>query len=123
MKEATAAIAKSGTITLELALSRCPTTVIYGLTRLNRFIAGYLLRLDLPHFCIVNILKGNEVYPELIEKGFDVDSLTEKTLAFLNDKGFREKTLKGCQEVIDILGDSSSSEIAAKKVVELCEKK
>lgn len=123
MQEATAAMAKSGTITLELALSRCPTTVIYGLTALNRFIATYLLRLDLPHFCIVNILKGAEVYPELIEKGFDAESLTEKTLAFLNEPAVREKTLKSCQDVIEILGDSSASEIAAKKVVELCEKK
>ncbi|MCB1113440.1 MAG: lipid-A-disaccharide synthase [Chlamydiia bacterium] len=120
MKESQAAIAKSGTITLELALSKCPTTVIYGVSPLNRFIAKYLIRLKLPYFCIVNILKNEEVFPELIEKGFNADALTLKSLALLEDEAVKTKTLTGCQEVIDILGDSHASEIAAKHVVAKC---
>lgn len=120
MKEADIAIAKSGTITLELALSKCPTIVIYGVTPVNRFIAAYLIRLKLPYFCIVNILQNKEIFPELIEKGFDVETLTKKSLDLLKDSKARQKVLEGCQDVINNLGDSNASEIAAKHVINAC---
>jgi len=69
MRHSRSAIAKSGTVTLELALHRCPTVVVYALTTLNRLIAKYVLRLKMPHYCIVNILLEQQAFPELIETG------------------------------------------------------
>ena len=36
MREARAALAKSGTVTLELAMQKCPTVVFYDLSVINR---------------------------------------------------------------------------------------
>jgi len=48
MRDSRVALAKAGTVTLELALHRCPTVVIYKLSKLNYFIFKYLVRLNYP---------------------------------------------------------------------------
>lgn len=121
MQEASSAIAKSGTITLELALLKRPTTVVYGLSRLNRFIAQYLLRLKLPYYCIVNILLGKEVFPELIKEGFDAKSLAAMAIRMETDATLRKTIVEGCEAVKHLLGPSQSSKNAAKKVLEQCD--
>lgn len=66
MKRAQLAIAKSGTVTLELALHQVPTVVTYALTRLNYLMAKYVLQLKMPYYSIVNILAQKELFYEQI---------------------------------------------------------
>lgn len=120
MNESTSAIAKSGTVTLELALHHCPTAVIYGLTALNRFIAKNIIRLNLPYYCIVNIVKKDKVFPELIEKGFDPVSIAQAVITLETDPAARKHTIDGCKSIMDLLGSSSASQNAAKAIVEQC---
>lgn len=77
MADCTAAIAKSGTVTLELALHHKPTIVIYRTGRLNRWIAKHFLHLEhLPHFCLVNILGRKEIFPEYIKVPFTPEEIS-----------------------------------------------
>src|SRR5262249_43774124 len=62
MKQAHLAIAKSGTVTLELALHRVPTVVTYGVSFLDKIIAYDILRIRLEFYCIVNIIARKEVF-------------------------------------------------------------
>jgi len=119
MKNCSAAIAKSGTVTLELALHKKPAVVVYELSKLNRFIAKHLLRLRLPYYCIVNILKNGQVYPELIEHGFNAQNTAKELLHFLNNDEKREECLKHCQEIQTLLGKTNASQTAARLLVEL----
>lgn len=66
MKRSRLAIAKSGTVTLELALHQVPTVVTYQLSTLNYLMAKYVLRLNMPYFSIVNILWQSELFYEQI---------------------------------------------------------
>lgn len=119
MKLARSALAKSGTITLELAFHRCPTVVVYELTRLNRLIAKYLLRLRLPHYCIVNILTNKRVFPELIEKEFTAEA-AHLQLRKLHEKGeYREACIAHCQEIEAIFQEKNASQNAAAAIVAL----
>jgi lipid-A-disaccharide synthase len=68
MQKSSLAIATSGTVTLELALYLVPTLVTYVLSPLNYFIGRYLFKIDLPFYCIVNILAQKEIYPEFVGK-------------------------------------------------------
>src|SRR5262249_16613627 len=68
MQRSWKAIAKAGTVTLELALRQVPTLVLYNPSLLNYWIASYLLRIRLPFYCIVNILAQNQVFPEIIRR-------------------------------------------------------
>ena len=67
MRESSLALAKSGTVTLELLLHQVPTVVTYELTLLNRLAAKYLIGIDkMPYYSIANIVSGKEIFPELI---------------------------------------------------------
>ena len=116
MRDCTTAIAKSGTITLELALHHRPTVVFYKLTKLNRLYAKYLLKTALPHFCIVNILANKEVFPELIEKEVSSAVLFENFSLIHQDSERRSKCLRDLQDLKNNLGDSDASDSAAKSI-------
>lgn len=117
MRTCRSAIAKSGTVTLELALHKCPTVVVYELTMLNRLIAKYVLRVNLPHYCIVNILRKKTVFPELIAEGFSSQNLYQNLKALYEDGAAREYCLKECQEVQSMFQENNASERAAEAIV------
>lgn len=122
MQEARVALAKSGTITLELALFKKPTVVVYGLTALNRFIAQYLLKLKLPFYCIVNILNQKQVFPELIEKGFDAETCANSILELETNNVKRKEVIDGCTSVREKLGTFTSGQVAAEAIYETLQK-
>jgi lipid-A-disaccharide synthase len=119
MRDSQTAVAKSGTVTLELALHHRPTVVIYSLTKLNHFIAKYIMRLNLPHYCIVNILAGKEIYPELIEHGLTSENLCEKLLSLDSEGTTRNECLNNCRDISSQLNIPNASQQAAKAVLEL----
>lgn len=119
MRASKASIATSGTITLELALHEVPTVVTYEVNGLNRFVAKYIIRPQVSHFCITNILGDREIYPEYIAKKYQSETLVEEVDSFLTDEKKRENVVRGCQEVKLILGKSTASTNAAKHILEL----
>lgn len=119
MRDCRSALAKSGTVTLELALHQTPTVVLYKLTWLNRFIAKYLLRLNLPHYCIVNILSNQTVYPEVIEKGLSAQNLYKKLMPLNGHTEERRQCIEKCQELDQLLQNKDASRQAALAVREL----
>ncbi len=118
MQSCHSAMAKSGTVTLELALHQKPTVVVYELTNLNWFIAKFLIRLNMPHYCIVNILSNKRVFPELIEKGFNKKNLFQQ-LENIHTGPAREACLDDCLKLKDMLQHNQASLNAAKAIRDL----
>ncbi len=117
MKKSRAAIATSGTITLELALHRTPTVVVYYVSWLNALFAKYYLKLSLPYYCIVNILANRQVFPELMHQDLSVPSLTSSLLTLLEESKEREYCLEGLDAFSKILTSSARGYHAAKIVL------
>lgn len=113
MREAHTAIAKSGTVTLELALHNTPSVVVYDITLLNALIAHFIFKLRLPHYCIVNILCGKMVYPEFIRKSFTAESLAASLLELHREGLSRTACLEGCQLAKEALHTPSGQSAAA----------
>ncbi|MFA6914976.1 MAG: lipid-A-disaccharide synthase [Parachlamydiales bacterium] len=119
MAESAAAIAKSGTVTLELALQQCPTIVAYQLTTLNRLVAKYVLKVNLPYYCIVNILSDEQVFPEYIVNKPTPENLSHSLWQLINDSSERKKCLEGCLKVRQLLStDELMNEKCAKLLAE-----
>lgn len=118
MRGCQSAIAKSGTVTLELALHHRPTVVVYNLSTLNWLIAKFLIRLKLPHYCIVNILSGKRVFPELIEAGFNKENLSLQ-LENIDSGPLREDCLRDCKRASELLQQSQASHHAAQAIRDL----
>ena len=122
MQSSYASIAKSGTVTLELALHKVPTVVTYGIAPLDLFIAKNILRIDLPFYCIVNIVAGKEVFKELIGPHLEEKTLTSEVQRLLSPNYHREKTIL-LEEVIQRLGTKKASDEAACHILEIATKR
>ncbi len=72
---ASAALTKSGTSTLELALAGVPMAVTYRVNPITAAIARRLIRV--PHVAMVNLLAGRAVVPELLQQDCTPGKLAE----------------------------------------------
>jgi len=117
LKESRGAFAKSGTITLELALNGIPAVVTYPVNFLNRLYVRWVARLTLPYFCLVNILKGREVFPEFIAKPATPEVLREALRPLLEETSLRHDCLQACSELRESL--QPPTQTAAVRIQEL----
>jgi lipid-A-disaccharide synthase len=113
MQASRASLAKSGTVTLELALHNCPTVVSYEMSPLNRFIAKYFLKLDLPFYSTANIVLGERVFPEFIEKKTTPKGLYEALLPLYHETDERKTCLKKILKLSCLYSALSTSEQVA----------
>jgi lipid-A-disaccharide synthase len=118
MKGAWLAMAKSGTVTLELALHRVPTVVTYGVSFLDKIIAYDILRIRLTFYCLVNIIAQKQVFAELIGPHFTIDKLKEKVEELL-DEPSRAKIQRDCDHLAKQLGDKETAFEAAHEILQL----
>lgn len=119
MRDSRTAIAKSGTVTLELALHHTPTIVTYELSFLNYLIAKHVLRLQLPYFCLANLLMEEEVFPECIGRKISEEIITEKLDSIDQNELTRQRIASQCKEIQNLLGGSGSSKKAAQSIASL----
>ena len=114
-----AAMTKSGTVTLELALAQVPMVVGYRVSALT----GFLVRrmgINVEHASLVNLLVGHAVVPELMQEDFTPDKVAGAVAELLRSEAAREAQRKGFREVVAILGeaDPAPSARAAKVVLD-----
>ena len=89
IKETDLAIATSGTICLELALAKVPTVVTYSISPMDLFIARKIFKINLPYYCIVNIILKKMVFPEFFGPDFTEENLM-KGFKTLNQKNVED---------------------------------
>lgn len=108
MRRCGAAFATSGTVTLELALHGVPTVVTYRPSLLNAFIARYLFRIRLAHFCLVNILSKRTLFPERVHCMISAKALAQSIEPLFLETPQRQECLEGCRAIGEILRASPS---------------
>lgn len=114
---ASLAIAKSGTITLQLALHEIPTVVTYRISPLDLFIAKYLLRIKLPYYALPSIILGKEVFPELIGPAFTEKALFARISKLIQEKAAADSCRSSCLEVKKLLGGKIAAQEAANLIL------
>lgn len=117
MLTAKAAIATSGTVTLELALYNVPSVVNFAISPLDLFIAQKIFRINLPFYCIVNIILSRRVFTELFGPRLTADSLAGKLYKLWTEEQEYSDTQKGCKEMRDALGSNHGADIAAQAIL------
>lgn len=96
-REARAALAASGTVTLELALAQVPTVAAYRGAAWEAVLARRLIKL--PSVILPNLIIGENVVPEFIQDEASPQALAEALLAALADGPARERQLAGFARV------------------------
>lgn len=118
MEEAHVALAKSGTVALELALLGCPSVLIYRTRSIDRWIARYLLRLELPYYSLPNLLMGRELFPEHIARGCEPVAIAADMCRLLSDREAATHCREGCRALQLLLGESAPSRKAAQFILQ-----
>ncbi len=114
-----AALTKSGTSTLELAISGVPMVVSY---RMNP-VTGYLAKraLQIPNVALINLLAGHTLVPELLQGDCNPDKLADALSRLLDDANLRDRQRSGFRDALAKLGGLTPppSARAAKVVLEV----
>jgi len=107
-----AAIAASGTVTLELALTDTPMVVCYKLAPISYFLGKILIHV--PFFSLVNLIAEKKVAPELLQGQVSAETIATSLLPLLNDGPARREMLSGLALVRARLGaPGASARVAA----------
>jgi len=118
-----AAIAVSGTATLELALWDVPNVLIYRASPVTMFIGQRLVSLNCVGLANI-ILDDQMVIPELIQQDCTVDHIVEKTRPLLHSESVEASWQRSQFELLrERLGDLSPAVGAADMLDELVAKK
>jgi len=89
---ARAALAASGTVTLELALSGTPTIVAYKVPKLEEFIGRRLIQV--PTIVLPNLILGENAFPEYLQDEADGETLARAVAALLDDGPERRRQVE-----------------------------
>jgi lipid-A-disaccharide synthase len=115
-----AAMAKSGTVTLELALAHVPMVVAYRVSPVSAFLVRRM-GVSVEHASLVNLLAGREVVPERIQEDCTPEKLAASVDEILGSESVRASQQQAFKEVTRALGDPTPppSERAAKVVLDI----
>ncbi len=90
---ARAALAKSGTVTLELALAGVPMVVAYKVSAIDAMVFRRFV--TVPSVVLANLVLGENVVPELLQENCTPEQLTEALVAVLGDTAERRAPGRG----------------------------
>lgn len=108
------ALAASGTVALELALTQTPMVIAYKINPLTAWVMRHLLLT--PYVCLVNILLNQRIVPELLQENCTVENIVESILKEM--RGTQREKLKEIRGLISPL-TGSPSENAAEQILGL----
>ena len=105
------AVAKSGTISLEICNAKVPSIIVYKMNKINFFIIKMLVKVKSPN--IINIAAGDEVIPELLQSKCNPKDIFKLVDKLINDKQILEEQVTKSQKIINKFKNARSSEIAS----------
>lgn len=119
LTHARAALVKSGTSTLEAALTGTPMAIAYRMHPVSYWLARRLVRVD--HIGLVNLVAGERLMPELVQDDANPGTLSSALSPYLSqDSPERRKALDGLARVQAALAaPGQEGTTAAERVVQL----
>ena len=116
-----AGIIASGTATVEAAMMRTPFVMVYRVSPLT-----YMLgkpRVKVPRFAMVNLIAGEQVVPELVQRDFTAEKVVAQIKAILPDSPARDRMLQGLTQAKTLLrprqSDTASPQQPADRAAEI----
>jgi len=104
------AVAKSGTISLEICNAKIPSIIIYKMGMINFFIVKMLVKVKFAN--IINIAANEEIIPELLQSNCNATNIYNTVDKLLNDDSALKKQLDKSQEIISNFKTEKTSQIA-----------
>jgi lipid-A-disaccharide synthase len=121
MRIARAALAKSGTVTLELALAGVPMVAAYKISAIEYLTLGKAIAKRLSSVILANLVIGENVVPELLQHDCTADKLAAALTPLLTDTAERRRQIEAFSRLDAIMeiGSRAPAARAADIVLEV----
>jgi lipid-A-disaccharide synthase len=106
---ATAALAKSGTVTLELALAGVPMIAAYKVSAIEYIAVGRGILKRIPSIILTNLLLGENAVPELLQQNCTAENLAAALRPLLRDTPERRRQIEAFARLDSIMEVGSSA--------------
>lgn len=100
-----AALAASGTVSLELALARLPSVITYKVSPLSAWI--FRCMKTTAYVALPNIIAGEEVMPELLQEACTPERIAKALAVLLDDPNRANAQIKALDRVATTLGEGA----------------
>jgi len=115
------AIAASGTVTLEAALAKVPTVVIYKVSSISYWVGKSMVRV--PFISLPNLIANEAVFPELIQKEANAENIVRSAMAFLENDDLRRRVIQRLEGVKRRLGNGGTAVKVARIALQMMSRK
>ena len=115
LKKSFFAVAKSGTISLEICNANVPSIIIYKINFINFFIVKMLVKVKFAN--IINIAAGKEIIPELLQEKCNAKNIFNKVDEFLTNPDLSTNQINKFKEIIKDFKTNKSSDLASSVLV------
>ena len=115
LKKSFFAVAKSGTISLEICNAKVPSIIIYKINFINFFIVKMLVKVKFAN--IINIAAGKEIIPELLQEKCNAKNIFNKVDEFLTNPDLSINQINKFKEIIKDFKTNKSSDLASSVLI------
>jgi len=106
------AVAKSGTVSLEICNAKIPSIILYKMGFINFLIIKTLVKTKYAN--IINFTADKEIIPELLQSNCNAENIFKYVSSFMDDSNKIDEQLKKVKIILDKLKiNGSSSELAS----------
>ncbi len=109
------AVAKSGTISLEICNLKIPSIIIYKINYINYYIMKLLVKVKYAN--IINIINNEEIIPELLQKECNAKEIYKSVIYFLKNPKLMDQQVKKFSETLNGIRSTSYSSLEASKIL------
>jgi len=118
LKKSVFAVAKSGTISLEICNLKIPSIIIYKMNFINFLIVKMLVKVKFAN--IINIAANEEIIPELLQSKCNSKNIYNLVSKFLETPSLIQEQIKKTQEILNQFKTTkSSSDLASDALIKL----
>jgi lipid-A-disaccharide synthase len=115
LKKSIFAVAKSGTISLEICNAKIPSIILYKVNFINFLIIKMLVKTKYAN--IINIAANQEIIPELLQSKCNADNIYQHVNEFLeNPTKIKDQINRTSDILINFKTKNSSSDLASKSL-------
>jgi lipid-A-disaccharide synthase len=106
LKKSIFAIAKSGTVSLEICNAKIPSIIVYKMNLINFLIVKMLVKIKYAN--IINIAAKEEIIPELLQSKCNSKNIYNEVSKFLDTPSLVEEQVRKTQTILNQFKTSKS---------------
>ncbi len=115
LKKSVFAVAKSGTVSLEICKSKIPSIILYKMNFINYLIVKILVKVKFAN--IINIAAKEEIIPELLQSKCNAKNIFESVSNFINNPSKMKAQINKTQLILEKLKSPTPSTVSASKIL------